>query len=43
LPGLPDIQTFGYSEITIEMLASKMGRRGAVVLPAKLRLRLGSA
>jgi AbrB family looped-hinge helix DNA binding protein len=38
---LTDILTFGYSVLRMEALASKVGRRGAVVLPAKLRRRLG--
>jgi len=37
---LPDIQIVGYSVI-VGALASKVGRRGTVVLPAKLRRRLG--
>jgi AbrB family looped-hinge helix DNA binding protein len=37
---LPDSQTFGYSD-AVSSLASKVGRRGTVVLPAKLRRRLG--
>ena len=37
---MPDIQTFGYSD-AVSSLASKVGRRGTVVLPAKLRRRLG--
>src|SRR5208283_5221112 len=38
---LPDILTFRYSAEWMGMLASKVGRRGTVVLPAKLRHRLG--
>jgi AbrB family looped-hinge helix DNA binding protein len=37
---LPDIQNVGYSD-TVGALASRVGRRGTVVLPAKLRRRLG--
>ena len=36
-----DIPTFSYSAKGMEPLASKVGRRGTVVLPAKLRRRLG--
>jgi AbrB family looped-hinge helix DNA binding protein len=38
---LLDIPIFRYSAIQMEGLASKVGRRGTVVLPAKLRRRLG--
>jgi AbrB family looped-hinge helix DNA binding protein len=38
---IPDIPTFCYSVTTMEVLAGKVGRRGTVVLPAKLRRRLG--
>ena len=37
---LPDIQIVGYSD-KMSALASRVGRRGTVVLPAKLRRRLG--
>jgi AbrB family looped-hinge helix DNA binding protein len=37
---LPDIPIVGYFD-TMNAAASKVGRRGTVVLPAKLRRRLG--
>jgi AbrB family looped-hinge helix DNA binding protein len=37
---LPDILKIRYSDL-MESLAAKVGRRGTVVLPAKLRRRLG--
>jgi AbrB family looped-hinge helix DNA binding protein len=37
---LPDIPIVGYSD-TMNAAASRVGRRGTVVLPAKLRRRLG--
>jgi AbrB family looped-hinge helix DNA binding protein len=38
---LPDIQIFLYSATTMEGLASKVDWHGTIVLPAKLRRRLG--
>jgi AbrB family looped-hinge helix DNA binding protein len=44
LASWPDIQNLCYSSISkMDTLASKVGRRGTVVLPAKLRRRLGIA
>jgi AbrB family looped-hinge helix DNA binding protein len=37
---LLDIPIIGYS-VVVDALASKVGRRGTIVLPAKLRRRLG--